>query len=293
VSDNIIKAVREMCETKGRNGVVWPKANPSPFFSACMSDCLEKRQDYTAGGGRYNPHALPMFGFANIIDSLLVIRKLCFETKRHSLAELLTAVRANWHGYDPLWAEVLTLPHFGDNTPESNALAQRFHDDLYAQTRDLVNERGGAFDLGYWVYREFRFWGEKMKATPDGRHDGDLLAQSLNPSRLRRISEVTSTINSVAALDLTKCSGNSLVNILLPVNGVSLQLLDQFERAFANSKLQMLQLNCVSREELLDARNHPEKHQDLIVRVCGFSAKFVALSPEWQEEFISRNTYAL
>ncbi len=288
---NIIKLAREMCEQEGRNGVVWAEINPSPFFSACMSDCLKKRKDFTAGGGRYNPRTLSMVGFANIVDALLAIRKLCFELKRHSLAELLVAVRNNWQGQEALRAEVLTAPHFGDNQPESNALAQRLHEDIYANTRDLKNERGGSFDLAYWVYREFRFWGEKMKATPDGRRDGDYLSQSLNPSRFHRIDQVTSAINSVAALDLVKCSGDSVVNILLPVNGADVKVLDQFERTCATLKLQLLQLNCVNKDELLDARVHPEKHQDLIVRICGFSAKFVALSPEWQEEFIGRNIY--
>ena len=183
------------------------------------------------------------------------------------------------------------MPHFGDNTPESNALAQRLHDDLHAHTRDLVNACGGSYDMGYWCYREFMFWGERMKATPDGRRDGDYLAQSLNPSRLRPIEDITSTINSVAALDLTKCSGDSVVNVLLPSGGATPRLLDQFERAFAASKLQLLQLNCVDKEALLDARLHPERHQDLVVRVCGFSAKFVSLPPEWQEEFITRNLH--
>jgi len=288
---NIIKIVRQMCEMKGRNGVVWPKVNPSPFFSACMSDCLEKRKDFTAGGGRYNPYGLPFSFFANVIDSLLVIRKLCFETKRHTLAELLAAVRADWKGYENLRAEVLAAPHFGDNMPESNALAQRLHDDLYANTRDLKNERGGSFDMGYWVYREFKFWGAKMKATPDGRHAGDPLALGIAPSRLRPISDVTSAINSAASLDMTKCSGISTMDINLPVNEVNPRLLDGFERAFAASNLQLLHLNCVNRADLLDARKHPERHQDLVVRVCGFSAKFVSLSPEWQDEFIGRNIY--
>jgi len=201
------------------------------------------------------------------------------------------AVRADWKGYESLRAEVLTMPHFGDNKPESNALAQRLHDDLYANTRDLKNERGGSFDMGYWVYREFKFWGDKMKATPDGRHAGDPLALGISPSRLRPISDITSAINSVASLDLTKCACISSMDILLPANGVNPLLLDQFERAFAASKLQLLHLNCVNKEDLLDACKHPEKHQDLVVRVCGFSAKFVSLSPEWQDEFISRNIY--
>lgn len=291
LSGNILKVTREMCQMKGRNGAVWANVNPSPFFSACMSDCLENRKDFTAGGGRYNPHALPMCFFANIVDSLLVIRRLCFETKRHPLSELLEAVRADWKGYDALRAEVLAAPHFGDNKPESNALAKRLHEDIYANTRDLKNERGGSFEMGHWVYREFRFWGEQTKATPDGRRDGEYLALSLNPSRSRHIHEITSTLNSASSLDLTKCPADSVLNILLPVGGVSPIILDQLERAFAALDLQLLQLNCVNKDELLDARVHPERHQDLIVRVCGFSAKFVSLSPEWQEEFIRRNIY--
>lgn len=288
---NAMKVAREMCLMKGRNGAVWPTVNPAPFFSACMSDCLANRRDFTAGGGRYNPHAMPMVFFANFVDSLLAIRRLCFETGRHSLDELLTAVRANWQGHEALRAEVLAAPHFGDDTPESIALARRLHEDIYASTRDLRNERGGGFDLAYWVYREFRFWGEKTRATPDGRRDGDYLAQSLNPSRLHPIEHVTSTVNSVAALDLTKCSGDSVLNLLLPAGVSNPRLLEQFERACALSNLQLLQLNCVNRDVLLDARRHPERHQDLVVRVCGFSAKFVALPPEWQDEFVNRNFY--
>jgi formate C-acetyltransferase len=288
---NIITVIRKGCEIIGRNGKVWPQVAPEPLFSAGMADCLKKRKDYTAGGGRYNPHQLSMVGFANVVDSLLVIRKLCFESKRHSLAEFLTAVRAGWKGHEPLLAEVLTMPYFGDNTPESDTLARRFHDDLYKHTRDMVNERGGAFEIGYWVYREFRYWGEMMRATPDGRRDGDVLSHGINPSRTRHVSSISSAINSAAALDLTKCAANSVMNILLPSGGMTTETLNQFERAVAASKIGLLQLQCVSKEELLDARKHPENHQDIVVRVCGFSAKFVALSPEWQEEFVSRSIY--
>ena len=55
--------------------------------------------------------------------------------------------------------------------------------------------------------------------------------------------------------------------------------------------MQSLQLNCTSKEQLLDAQKHPEKYPDLIVRVTGFSAKFTSLSPEWQQEFLTRNFY--
>jgi formate C-acetyltransferase len=288
---NAIRTIRQMCLIMGKNGKVWPQVSPSPFYSACLADCLDNRMDYTAGGGRYNPHGLPIGGLAIFVDSLLAIRKLCFETRRCTLDELLKAVRANWEGYEPLRVEVLTMPHFGDDTPESNALARRVLDDIYNNTRDLKNERGGPFQLGLYNYRDIIDWARITCGTPDGRRAGDFLTQGLTPSRLRRSAEITSTINSGAALDLTQCPANSVLTISLPLGGVDLQTLGQLERSFAASGLAMLQMNCVNKEQLLDARKHPEKHQDLIVRLYGYSARFINLTPEMQEEFISRTIY--
>lgn len=292
VMENVIRAIRQMCTIIGENGSVWPQVSPAPFFSACLSDCLANRTDYTAGGGRYNPHGLPLGGFAHLIDSLLAIRKLCFEGRHCSLAELLKAVRANWEGYEALRAKALDMPHFGDDTPGSNALARRVLDDIYDRTRDLRNERGGPFQLGLYNYRDIVEWAKITCATPDGRRPGDFLSQGLTPSRLHRAAEVTSAINSASALDLTKCPANALMTISLPLGGINLQTLGQLERAFAASGLAMLQLNCVDKAQLLDAREHPERHKDLIVRLYGYSARFVSLTPEMQDEFISRNLYA-
>ena len=291
LSGNVIRVIRRMCELIGTNGKIWPMVSPSPFFSSCMADCLDNRRDYTAGGGRYNPHALPLAGFANLVDSLLVIRKLCFETKRYPLDKLLEAVRADWQGYENLRAEVLTMPHFGDDNKESNALARRLHDDIFEQTRDLKNERGGQFQLAHYVYREIVDWGKKTLATPDGRFSGDVFAHGITPSRLRHISSITSTINAVSELDLTKCPADACLDINMPLGKLNIQILAQFERAFAASQLPLLQLNCIDKTQLMDAKLHPDKYQDLIVRLCGYSARFVALQPEWQEEFINRNLY--
>ncbi|MDX9982209.1 MAG: pyruvate formate lyase family protein, partial [Lentisphaeria bacterium] len=290
VLGNILAAIRKMCHAIGRYGSVWPQVNPSPFFSAGLADCLENRRDYTAGGGRYNPHGLPLAGFANLIDSLLAIRTLCFGNRPHSLADLLAAVRANWEGHEALRAEALAAPHYGDNSPASNALAKRLLDDLHASTRDLTNERGGPFQLGIYVYKEILWWGQKMSATPDGRRAGDVFEPGLVPSRLRR-NEITSTIHSAAALDLSRCPADSLLTLSLPLGGTDLATLAALERNFAASGVGMLQINCVNRDELIDARKHPERHQDLVVRVAGYSVRFVLLEPEWQDEIISRTIY--
>ena len=112
---------------------------------------------------------------------------------------------------EALRAKVLAMPHFGDNAPESNALARRVLDDIYEGTRDLMNERGGPFQLGLYIYREVIGWGRLTQATPDGRRSGDVLTQGLTPSRLHHAPEITSTINSGGALDLTQCPANSVL----------------------------------------------------------------------------------
>ena len=94
----------------------------------------------------------------------------------------------------------------------------------------------------------------------------------------------------MACLDGAMMGANSVINIMLPT-GISIDRCNSFLRAVAGTAVQSLQLNCVSRETLLDAQNHPEKYPDLIVRVTGFSAKFTSLSREWQNEVITRNFY--
>ncbi|MBT3376485.1 MAG: hypothetical protein HN742_41575 [Lentisphaerae bacterium] len=291
VLDNVTRAIRHMCATMARNGSIWPMVSPAPFFSACLADCLEKRRDYTAGGGRYNPHGLPLGAFANFVDSLLAMQTLCFESQHCSLAELLRAIRADWVGYEALRARALTTPHFGDNTPESNTLARRILNDIEAGTRGLTNERGGPFQLGLYIYREVIGWGKLTRATPDGRRAGDVLTQGVTPSRLHRDQAITSTINSASALDLTACPANSVLTVSLPLGTVNLETLAQLERAFATSGIGMLQMNCIDREQLLDAQARPERHQDLVVRLYGYSARFVQLTAEMQDEFIARTLY--
>ena len=229
-------------------------------------------------------------GFPNIIDSLMAIKTLCFDKKKYTLAELLKAVRNNWEGCEEMRNDAIHCHGWGDGSEESCNMAKRFNTDLYNMLSELTGEYGGKINLGHLTYTEIRFWGEKTLATPDGRYNGEYFAQGLTPSRLKKIPFVTDVINSMAALDRTELAGDNVINIILP-GTTSLDNCEAFLRTAADSAVESLQLNCVSKETLLDAQKHPEKYPDLIVRVCGFSAKFTSLSPEWQKEVISRNFY--
>lgn len=286
---NILFNERIRISTLG--GHIRNQVDPTPIFSSTMQHCIERKKDFTTGGFKYYDDFLLCIGFSNIVDSLMAIKKLCFDTKKYTLKEMLEAVRNNWEGYEDMRTEAIHCPGWGDGSDESNALARRFNDDLYKIVRAIKGTYGGKVHLGHITYTEIRWWGEKTRATPDGRRNGEYLSQGLTPSRLKKIPSVTSVVNSFAALEGEKMGANSVVNIILSSNNMTLDICEAFLRACAGTAVQSLQLNCTTKEQLLDAQKHPEKYPDLIVRVCGFSAKFTALSPEWQQEVLSRNFY--
>ena len=271
---------------------IWPQVDPLPLTSSSMVGCLDTRTDLTAGGCKYHNEHYQLVGFPNIVDSLLAIKTLCFDQRKYTLADLLSAVRENWVGHEAIRRDAIQCASWGDESEESCALAKRFNTDLFESLKTLKTLwPGGEIGLGHLTYTEIRFWAERTLATPDGRRDGEYFSQGLTPSRLHKIDSVTSVVNSLAEIDRTELSGNSVVNIILPSNRMTLANCEGFLRACSHTAMGSLQLNCTTKEQLLDAQKHPENYRDLIVRVCGFSARFTSLSAEWQQEVLSRNFY--
>lgn len=288
--ENMNRLFTERSRIAARGGHIWHEVDPLPIFSSLYGDCLQNRRDITDNGSRYKNESYLCVGFPNIVDSLMAIKTLCFDEKKVSLRELLRAVRQNWEGYDELRGDAMRCHGWGDGNDDSCRLAKRFNTDLYRMLSALKSQCGGKINLGHLTYTEIRFWAEKTLATPDGRRNGEYFAQGLTPSRLKKIPCVTDVVGSLAALDKTELGGNTVVNIILP-ESTTPEICEAFLRATAHSAIESLQLNCVSKKTLLDAQKHPENYPDLIVRVCGFSAKFTALSPEWQQEVLTRNFY--
>lgn len=291
VMDNVKEILRDMACDQRDYGKFHSELLPVPMHSVCCYDCLKKRKDFSAGGQRYNPHAILLAFFATFLDSLLAIRTLCFEKRICSLGDLLDAVRNNWKDAEELRRQVLAAPHWGDDLQETRELARRIVDELFQTVDGISTNRGGRYQLGISVYREFLREGKTTKATPDGRFDGEELSQSLNPSHFRCREPMTTVLHCLSSLDLKRFAGNSVVNLCLDRENCSSDTVEALIRSFAALDLQQLQLNCMSTKDLEDARIHPEKYPNLVVRICGFSAKFIALSPEWQDEIIGRRKF--
>ena len=264
-----------------------------PLFSVTQAGCLETGRDYVRGGARYNFSTVALVGLGTVVDSLYAIRELVYRQKCVSLEALNRILASNWQSDPELRKKAIDLPKYGHGEEAPDALAAEFLQAVAAFIRSRTNQRGGAYIPSLFVYYYFEYFAPCLRATPDGRLDGDLISPGCGPGQLRRCQSITQPLNTMGNMDFTVCGGGSAVlDVKLPRSGrMDGKLFAALCRSCEKLGCPTLQPNSLRQEDLLDAKAHPEKHPDLIVRVSGLSAYFVALSPKIQEEIIQRELY--
>lgn len=264
-----------------------------PFFSATQTGCIENGKDYSHGGAKYNFSTISLIGLATVTDSLYSIKTLVYEQKKVTLQQFVSILSKNWEGNEALRQTAVSLPKYGHNHKDADALANRFLCDFTDLLRVRKNERGGTYIPSLFVYYHYETFSHCLRATPDGRKDYDLISAGAAPSQLQENKDVTTPVKSMENIDFTVCGGGSAVlDVKLPLSkSMNASLFTAFIRACGKYHCPTIQPNVVSQEELLDAKINPEKHKNLIVRICGLSAYFVALTPDVQDEIIERTLY--
>jgi len=287
---NFIRFYRDVLSEYTRYGRANAKVFPHPVYSMCLEGGIRSRRDTMDGGVAFRPRIVTLAFMANVVDSLAAIRQLCFVDKTCTLDEFLAAVRSNWAGMrgEELRQAALRAPYWGDDSSVTNGLMKAWIDRVADETDLYRNDQGGPYVLACWVYREFLYWGEKTKATPDGRRDGDRLAQGFCPSEYRCNVGPTTVLNAIGTLDHSRFFATN-ANLSFDKAAMSPETFAAVFRVVCRKDMHLLQPNCLSVEELVDAQAHPERHRDIIVKVCGFSARFVSLSKRWQDEVIARH----
>lgn len=290
VMQNALRFYRSLICHATRFGAANARIFPHPVFSMCLDGGIETRRDTTEGGVRYHPKVYTIGFLGNFVDSLAAIRQLCFVDRICTLPEFLDAVRSNWKGArgEELHKAVMASPYWGDNSKFTNDLAAWVIRTLHADFDGMVSEHCGPIVLNVYAYREFMYWGEKMRATPDGRFDGDRLAQGFSPSEYRCKADMTTVINAIGSAP-HELLYQTNTNLTFDPSAMNAEIFAALFRTYAKKGAHEFQPNCTSVETLLDAQKHPERHRSLIIRVCGFSARFISLSRRWQDEVIMRH----
>jgi len=274
---------------------------PDILCSALVDDCIERGRHLKEGGAHYDIVSQLQVGVANLGDSLAAIKKLIYEEKKLSRDQLWDALMNDFAGEEGERIRKLLLdaPKFGNDDDYVDQLVVRGYDTYLDEIQNHRNTRygrgpiGGGYFAGTSSVAANVPQGAGTCATPDGRKWGEPLAEGCSPTHSRDKNGPTSVFKSISQLKTDQIFGGVLLN-----QKVAPALLERDEDKL---KLQMLirtffdvlhgwhvQYNVVSRETLLDAQKHPERHQDLIVRVAGYSAFFNILSPQTQDDIIAR-----
>ena len=271
---------------------------PLPFVSALIDDCLATGKHLTGGGARYNFTEVQGVGIADVADSLMAVRRHVFGEDAVTWDELVAALRDNFEGHEPLRQRLRTrTTHYGTDEAEADALAREVVEHFYACVEGHRNPRGGTFHPGLLVWTLHANWADSTGALPSGRQRGEPLVSSIGPRPGCDREGPTAVIKSATAFDHVPCVGGLTLNLSLDtaslLTGEGLDRLGDLLATYFERGGMQVQLNAISREQLLEAQAHPDTSPPLVVRVTGFSADFLTLGKTIQDEIIRRTEHAV
>ncbi len=269
---------------------------PNPLRSNLIQGCVEKATDYKCGGPFYGHGQILTEGLADTADSLAAIKHFIYDEKKYTMRQLLDALAADFVGYDDLFGDFSTWHKFGNDLEDVDALCSEVNNWFYAMLRNYHTWRGGIFGGGCSTFNRAANYGSKIGALPNGKKKGaPLLADSIGATPGRDRRGPTALLNSAMKENqLLAVSGNVMQlkfrkELFATENGIASFI--ALAKAYFRGGGQQLSINVLSREELLDAKVHPENHGNLIVRVGGYSDYFTHLSPDLQDNVIARTEY--
>jgi pyruvate formate-lyase/glycerol dehydratase family glycyl radical enzyme len=269
---------------------------PVPMASATMDGCMENGRDMMLGGAKYNSTGMAIFGVGTIVDSLSAIKYMVYDKKLCTARELYDAVMADWEGHELLRRQIINkVPHYGNGDPYADELAT-WVADLYTSRVDSYKGPRGGYRAGIYSAGAHVLYGYQTWATPDGRRNGQPISDSASPSRGIVNNGPTGIARSVLALNPSSFGNDLQFNMKFPpssMRGEGTEKMKQFIRGFFNQGGMQLQYNIIDAETLRQAQENPDDHRDLVVRVAGFSAYFVELYEDLQNEIITRSEISI
>ena len=293
--ETIKRFILRIMALKNKYERLWCKYDPLPLLSATMTGCLESARDATAGGTKYASTAISLLAPATLIDSLNTIKTLVYDRRETTLKALMALCRSDFEGHEAERRFIAQrIPKYGAGNDDVDAFGARVLKDVAALYRDergmlYKNGRGGDYLPAFYAHDIFRPLGRKTIATPDGRRAFTPLSRGCSPSEFIE-STPTDILRAVKAIDFTDYADSFCAEITLPqlpadrAQPLIAALIASFIAAGGSS----LQFNLIDRDLLVEARKAPDEHRDVCVRVCGYSAVFVTLCDEIQDEIVSR-----
>lgn len=268
----------------------------SPFESACLGGCIESGLTVEEGGAHYPFFGINILGFGTVVDSLLSVQRLVYQEKKLTLKALRKTVRDNYPDQS-VYCYCRNLPErYGSAHATGNQLADKFSHDLGVMFSDI--RVGGIARLNPGL---FLFGSDVMRvdlpATPDGRRLGESCSYGAGPFAFGGTHAPTQVLTAAAQVKQNLFTGGTPLMLAFSRNDLAnasgqAAIRGLLENYFRQGGFQV-QFNVVSAEEMRQAQASPTQHSQLMVRVSGYSAKFTAIAPRWQDMLIVRTEQGL
>ena len=275
---------------------LYSRVAQNPFRSLLTEGCIEKGREFKNGGPLYGEGQILAEGIADAADSLAAIKKYVYEDKLFTMDELITALENNFEGYDDMYHFLKNSElKFGNDIDYVDSIAADMvdHFNKYLMTKSTF--RGGHFSGGCSPFTRAPEYGSITAALPNGKKKGELiLADSIGATPGCDKNGPTALLNSCLKYDHTLPGSGFILNVKFDRDLFCTESGEEsflaLAKTYLDGKGQMLAVSVVSEADLIDAQEHPEKHGNLIVRVGGYSSRFVELSKELQDNVIARTS---
>ena len=265
----------------------------SAMHDLCMKHCIDLHQTHIPEGIDFG--YFEYMGLGTVVDSLSAIKKLVFEDKKLTMDEVIKAIDANFEGYEDVKALLKSAPCYGNNDPYADSIGHEI-DRLSVEFAAKYSQKdlGMFYNVRYVPFTSHVPFGKVVSATPNGRVDWFPLSDGSSASHGADVNGPTAVLLSNYN---TKNMGMRdrfarMLNIKFTPKCVEgeqgTEKLVSFIRTFCDLKLWHVQFNVVNKSTLLAAQKDPQKYRNLIVRIAGYSAYFVDLSPDLQNDLIAR-----
>ncbi len=271
---------------------------PTPLLSTCIKGAVQNAKDVTKGGAVYNTSGSFNIGLSDVVDSLMVIKKLVFDEKRITFKELKDAIDSNFQNNPSLHAMVLKkVPRFGSGSSEAVEMANKLTGLIHSCYKSAKNFRGGDYTVGFWSVAQHVAYGTLSGALPSGRLAGRPFAPGATPDPSAS-KNFLDNIRDVAQLNPHHMDNNIAFNVkLVPGPDDSrekiVNTMFSYVKTYFEQGGMQIQFNMINSDVLKDAMANPENYKNLLVRISGYNAYYVLLNKEMQIELIERAKYRL
>ncbi len=265
---------------------------PCPALSLTFRECIESGRDYAWGGAKYNTgNGIILIGVADLINSVAAVKHLVYDTSQVTMDRLLAALESDFAGFGDIYKACLSAPKYGNDDPEVDRLAGEMFT-FFADEIENYRSKFGVMTPGILPVSGNTPFGLEVGALPSGRHAWKPLADGVSPSGGTDMRGPSAVLKSVGSIPHDRFVQGTLLNLkvepamLREENGIRQMM--ALLKSMCSLGVYHVQFNVIDQEKLIRAQQNPDEYRGLLVRVAGYTAYFVELGRDVQDEIIGR-----